>query len=465
MQLIIFDLDGVMVDSCDVHYVVLNDAIREIAGEEFIITHYEHANVYNGRSTLSKLELMIDLKGLDASLINQIYDRKQDLTAFAMAQQVERSEQKIEMLKTLKKENYILCCASNCIRKTVDIVLSKLGVLDLYDFTLCNEDVEYPKPSSYIYLKAMFMANCRPEDTLIIEDSFVGLSAARGSGAFICKVLNAQELTLEKVHKAIDYYMFYSTPMKKTMYQDQLTVVIPMSGNGSRFANVGYKDPKPLIPVNGKPMIELVIDNIRIDAKYVYVVKEEHCRDYNLEHVLRSKTPGCEIIKINETTEGGACSVLLAREFIDNDKPLLMINCDQWLEWNCEDFVFKFLEQQKDALVKVSTFIVPDRSKKWSYVAVDEEGFVTDVQEKNPISIYGTTGAYLWRRGCDFVRCADKMILKNKRINGEFYVAPVINEIIEEGGKVVKEECSKFWSLGVPEDLNTFLTACYAHRV
>ena len=455
MKLIIFDLDGVMVDSCDVHYLVLNQAIKEFAGEEYIITDYEHEKVYNGKSTLSKLELMVELKGLRPSLIHPINNLKQDLTAAAMAEKVTPSAQKISMLTQLKKEGFKICCASNCVRKTVDLVLQKLGVLDLFDFTLCNEDVEFTKPSPCIYLKAMSIAQERPENTLIVEDSFVGLSAARGSGAFICKVLNAQEVTLDKLFKTIDYYES-TTTMKKTMYQDQLTVIIPMSGNGSRFANVGYKDPKPLIPVYGKPMISLVIDNIGIDAKYIYVVKEDHCRDYKLESVLRSKTPNCEIIKITETTQGSACTVLLAREFIDNDKPLLMINCDQYLEWNCEDFVFKFLEHQKDTLVKVSTFHVPDGSKKWSYVAVDDQGFVIDVQEKNPISEFGTTGAYLWRHGTDFVRAADKMIEKNKRVNNEFYVAPAINEIIEEGGKVVKEECVRFWSLGVPEDLEFF---------
>jgi HAD superfamily hydrolase (TIGR01509 family) len=458
IKLIIFDLDGVMIDSCDIHYVVLNRAIEELAGKEFIITDYEHEKVYNGRSTLSKLELMVELKGIDPALVYPINDRKQELTSIVMSEKVSKSDEKIAMLTILKKSGFIISCASNCTRKTVDMVLSKLGVLSIFDFTLCNEDVEFTKPSPCIYLKAMKLANQTPETTLIVEDSFVGLSAAKSSGAFVCKVLNSQEVTLDKVFKAINYYTLYMTPLKKTIYQDQITVIIPMSGNGSRFANVGYKDPKPLIPVNGKPMISWVIDNIGIDAKYIYIVKEEHCSDYKLEETLQSKTPNCEIIKIKETTEGAACTVLLAREFINNNKPLLMINCDQYLEWNCEEFVFKFLENQKDALVKVSTFLVPDASKKWSYVAVDDQNYVIDVQEKNPISNFGTTGAYLWRHGCDFVRAAEKMIAKNKRVNNEFYVAPVINEIIEEGGKVVKEECDKFWSLGVPEDLEVFLS-------
>lgn len=458
IKLIIFDLDGVMIDSCDIHYVVLNRAIEEIAGKEFIINDYEHEKVYNGRSTLGKLELMVELKGMNAALIHPINKRKQELTASAMAEKVNKSDEKIAMLLSLKNNGFIIACASNCTRKTVDLVLSKLGVLDIFNFTVCNEDIEFTKPSPCIYLKVMDIALQTPETTLIVEDSFVGLSAARSSGAFVCKVLNSKEVTLEKVFKAIDYYSSYMTPLKKTIYQDQITVVIPMSGNGSRFANVGYKDPKPLIPIKEKPMISWVIDNIGIDAKYIYIVKEDHCSNYKLEETLQSKTPNCEIIKVKETTEGAACTVLLARELINNNKPLLMINCDQYLEWDCEDFVFRFFENQKDALVKVSTFLVHDASKKWSYVAVDDQGYVVDVQEKNPISNFGTTGAYLWRHGCDFVRAAETMIAKNKRVNNEFYVAPVINEIIEEGGKVVKEECDKFWSLGVPEDLEVFLS-------
>ena len=123
---IVFDLDGVMVDSCDIHYVVLNQAIAELAGPEFCITDYEHENVYNGRSTISKLHLMVELKGMDAALVDRINERKQELTANAMANCVEKSEQKIHLLNTLKSEGYKICCASNCIRQTVDIVLNFL---------------------------------------------------------------------------------------------------------------------------------------------------------------------------------------------------------------------------------------------------------------------------------------------------------------------------------------------------
>jgi len=121
----------------------------------------------------------------------------------------------------------------------------------------------------------MMLENMSPNETLIIEDSFIGLSAAKRSGANICMVKNSTEVTFEKI---IDTIYYYENPVNgiltKTMFQKQINVVIPMAGNGSRFANVGYTDPKPLIDIFGKPMISWVVENIGIDANYIFITKK-----------------------------------------------------------------------------------------------------------------------------------------------------------------------------------------------
>lgn len=229
-----------------------------------------------------------------------------------------------------------------------------------------------------------------------------------------------------------------------------LTIVIPMAGNGSRFALAGYRDPKPLIPVDGKPMIEWVVDNLRVPgARFVFIIRGDYppsCRDF-----LYRIAPGCVVITVDQVTEGAACTVLLARYLIDNDDPLLIANSDQYLD----GFDVSAFIKLNGADGKISTFD-GERHPKWSYAKV-ENGLVTEVREKDPFSDHATTGIYLWARGSDFVWCADQMISKNIRVNNEFYTVPTYNEAILAGLKITIEPCKKMWGLGVPEDLQVFL--------
>jgi HAD superfamily hydrolase (TIGR01509 family) len=455
IKLIVFDLDGVLLDSCDMHYNVLNKAIQETIGQDYVISQKDHDTTFNGLNTKAKLKLLSELRDLDESKQHIIYTRKQDLTMDAI-EDIKYDLQKIEMLKELRKQGYILHCASNSIRRTLEKILKNLGIYELFDLILSNEDVKNPKPSGEIYFRCIMEAGVSAEQTLIVEDSYIGVTAARQTNANILLVKSSEKTTIERVTETIKYYEDKKSGIpKRTLFQKRINVVIPMAGDGSRFAKVGYKDPKPMIDVFGKPMISWVVENMEIDANYIFVVKQQHEQRYNLRKILKSIVPECKIVEVKETTQGAACTVLLAEHYIDNDLPLLMANSDQWLEWDCEQFVLDFLLRDKSHSVRISTF-PSDGSPKWSYAATDENGYVTDVKEKQPISNHGSTGVYLWRRGCDFVKYAKQMISLNKRTRGEFYVAPVIKEAIDDGHLVSIDNCKRFWSLGVPDDLDSF---------
>lgn len=455
IKLIIFDLDGVLIDSCDMHYNLLNKAIEEVVGEKYVISLKDHETIFNGLNTKAKLKLLSQQRNLDEQDHERIYTRKQEMT-LDMLDNIKEDQQKIEMLQELRSRGYILQCASNSIRKTLEKILKKLGIYDLFDYILSNEDVKYPKPQGDIYFQCIMQAGVSVNETLIVEDSYIGISAARKTNANILLVKNSKETTLERIIDTIKYYEEKREGIpKRSLFQKGINVVIPMAGDGSRFAKVGYKDPKPMIDVFDKPMISWVIENMEIDANYIFVVKQEHEQRYNLRKILKSIVPECKIVEVKETTQGAACTVLLAEHYIDNDLPLLMANSDQWLEWDCEQFLINFLIRDISHSVRISTF-PSDGSPKWSYAAVNESGYVTDVKEKQPISNYGSTGVYLWRRGCDFVKYAKQMISLDKRTRGEFYVAPVIKEAIDDGHMVSVENCKRFWSLGVPDDLDYF---------
>ncbi len=449
-KLIIFDLDGVLVEAKEIHYNTLNQALREV-GEQYVISEAEHLSTYDGLKTTQKVEMLSKNKGLPSIFYDEIWYRKQHLTIEAISE-LQSDLDKIELFKELRDRGYKLACASNSIRRSVLVMLAKIGIIEFMDLIISNEDVKNSKPHPEMYWKAMSMMGVLPEETLIVEDSPHGLLAASRSRANVLRVDNPKDLVLSKIISKLDETK--SKIMSTPKWQGgKMNVLIPMAGAGSRFAAAGYTFPKPLIDVEGKPMIQVVVDNLNIDANFIYVVQKEHRAKFNLDTLLNLITPNCKIVEVDGMTEGAACTTLLAKEFINNDEPLLMANSDQFVEWDSNEFMYKMIEQKVDGGILSFTATHP----KWSFAKVDEYGYVTEVAEKNPISDIATVGVYYWAKGSDYVKYAEQMISKNIRTNNEFYVCPVFNEAIGDCKKIKTFNIEKMWGLGTPEDLKYYL--------
>ena len=231
-----------------------------------------------------------------------------------------------------------------------------------------------------------------------------------------------------------------------------MNIIVPMAGAGSRFEKAGFTFPKPLIEVKGQPMIAKVVENLNLQGRYIFLVQKAHYEQYDLKNLLNLIAPGCEIVQIDELTEGAACTVLKARDLINNNEPLIISNSDQWIKWNSFETISSF--NNVDGGILTFKSVHP----KHSFAKVDGDGFVTEVAEKNPISSEATVGIYHWKRGSDFVKYADQMIEKNIRTNNEFYVCPVYNEAFKDGLKVKASLVDEMWGMGTPEELNNFLT-------
>lgn len=246
-----------------------------------------------------------------------------------------------------------------------------------------------------------------------------------------------------------------------------LNIVIPMAGRGSRFATAGYQDPKPLIPVNGVPMIKVVIDNLRPAQahRFIFICQQAHIAAYDLDARLRQWAPGAELIGIDGITEGAACTVLAARSLIDSDQPLMIANSDQYIDASIDAYLAEMPRHGLDGLIMTMTADDP----KWSFVALDKNNHAQRVVEKEVISNEATVGIYNFARGADFVRGADTMITAGRRANGEFYVAPVYNEMIAEGARIgiynIGAEAAGMYGLGIPADLDLFLSLPVAAKL
>ena len=236
-----------------------------------------------------------------------------------------------------------------------------------------------------------------------------------------------------------------------------VNVIIPAAGEGSRFAKAGWKKSKPFIDVAGRPMLDHVIENVvPADARVTLLIRNAHMEKH--PKIMQAfDTAEVNTISVKQLTEGTACTVLLARKVFDNDNPMMVANSDQLVDFNVTDYITDCIARDLDGSILV--FRDPSMDPKWSFAKLDEEGLVTQVAEKKPISDLATVGIYLFRRGRDFVSATADMVAANERVNGEFYTCPVYNYMIANGARIGVYEVAKdaMSGLGTPEDLNSFL--------
>jgi len=450
-KFLIFDMDGVLIDCKYIHAkaFILSWNTSNPSNQIEEIFHHKYLD---GRNTYSKIYYLQTYFNILVDK-TKIFNNKQEQT-IASLELFEYSDTISEVFEQLQKEGYIFACASNSIRKTVDLILNKLNITKYFNLILSNEDVVNPKPNPEIYLKAMNMLQSNPEDTYIFEDSVIGLTAAKASGANIIHIHDSKDLNYKFITNSLKYKMRYTPWIDNPDWK--LRIVIPMAGEGSRFKQAGYKISKPLIPIQDKPMIMWVLDNL------ISKNPELHKR---IEYHLIVRTQAMDELKdlsrvvlhpIKSLTEGAVCTVLTVREELMKDNnPLLIANSDQYLEWDFDEFLETCVNPGYDGCI--STFYNPDSNDtKWSFAKVDKNGLVTMVAEKEYIGPNATTGIYYWQDGSKFVQYADEIIRKNERIKNEFYVCPVYNYLIRDGGKIRVSDCKKMWGLGIPEDLEHF---------
>jgi beta-phosphoglucomutase-like phosphatase (HAD superfamily)/dTDP-glucose pyrophosphorylase len=449
-KIVVFDLDGVLLDSKDIHYTALNQALQVI-NPKYVISPEDHVAIFDGLSTLKKLQILTETRGLDPLRYDEISKLKQNKT-IEIFQNIQPDGDLIRYFKKLNDFGIQIAVASNSIRHTLRIALIKLGIIEFVEIFLSNQDVLQPKPNPEIYWECMKRLGAVPESTVIFEDSNIGRASALASGGKLLPVENRGDLTEEKIDEAIRL-LVKDNNAKSPWANQKLNIVIPMAGGGSRFEKAGYTFPKPLIEIHGKPMIQVVVENLNIDAHYIFVVQKEHYDRYQLQYLLKLLAPGCDIIQVDAKTEGAACTTLLAESIIDSEAPLLIANCDQIIEWDSSATMYALQSDNIDA--GILTF--ESSHPKWSYAKLNDEGLVNEVAEKQVISNLATVGIYFWKHGLDYVRYAKQMIAKKIRTNGEFYICPVFNEAIADGFKVRSMSINRMWGVGTPEDLNYYL--------
>ena len=355
-------------------------------------------------------------------------------------------------LKLSKK--YQISIATNAVKKTLDLCLKKLKIKKFISHSYSNEDVKKNKPHPEVYLRCLVKMGLKPSETLIFEDSHHGVMAAQDSGCYLYTVKNISDINYSNILNIINNMGNNIKKDKINVWSDsKLNILIPMAGAGSRFQKAGYVFPKPLIEINNKPMIQCVIDSLKLDGNYIFIIQKEHQLKYNISSVLKILKPNCKIIELDQITEGAACTTLLAKKYINNNNPLIIANSDQYIEWDSIKSMYNFNSKRIDGSILTFEAIHP----KWSYAKIDKNNLVTEVAEKKVISKNATVGVYYWKKGNDYIKYAEQMINKNIRVNNEFYVCPVFNEAISDKKRIIIDPVKEMHGLGTPDDLNNFL--------
>lgn len=427
IKVIIFDLDGVLVNTKMIHFEALNLSLKKYNHKEISID--DHVKVFDGLPTNEKLKILNKRNKLPLKDFSKINRYKQKITSNILKKKIKKKTYLLEIFKYLHK-NYKIAVATNAVKSTLQICLNNLGISRYVDLKLCNEDIINPKPNPEIYLRIFVHFGIYPSEALIVEDLHYGREAAVSSGAKLLPIKKINELNLKKIKLNLISKKIINE--KNISWEDnKMNVLIPMAGAGKRFFEAGYMFPKPLIEVDKKPMIQWVIESLNLNANYIFIIQKEHQKKYNIGSVLKILKPNCKIVELDHVTEGAACTTLLAKKFINNSNPLIIANSDQYIRWNSSKAIYDFNSKNLDGAILTFEAIHP----KWSYAKCDSDGFVSEVAEKKVISKNATVGVYYWKHGSDYVKSAEKMIKKNIRVNNEFYVCPVYNEFISKKKK------------------------------
>jgi len=239
-----------------------------------------------------------------------------------------------------------------------------------------------------------------------------------------------------------------------------INIVVPIAGRGKKFEESGAVFPKALVEIKSKPMIQVVVENISLNKTYnqqfIFIVNKRDHQKFAITQVLELLAPGCKVIVVEADTKGSACSVLLAIEYIDNDTPLLVANGDQYLDIDMNHFISDAQDRNLDGSLIVFDSIHP----RWSFVKIDEKGYVVEAAEKRPISRNATAGVYYYKKGSFFVKAAKELIRKKSTVMEQYFVCPTYNEMVLSGMQigVFKIDPGKMYGLGTPEEVKEFET-------
>lgn len=241
-------------------------------------------------------------------------------------------------------------------------------------------------------------------------------------------------------------------------------IIIPMSGIGKRFIESGYKDPKPLIIVENKPIIEHIVNLFPEETKFTFICNDKHLKETIMRNILLKIKPNCNIFEVSvENRKGPVDAVLQAKELIDDEEEIIISYCDYGTKWNYEGFINELRIKNADGGIACYKDFHPHMLGSDNYAFVRETNmFMDEIQEKKPftnnkMNEWASNGTYFFKSGLILKKYFQKLVDLNISINNEFYVSMVYNLLKQDGLNTLIYPIEKMLQWGTPKDLEEYL--------
>jgi NDP-sugar pyrophosphorylase family protein len=240
--------------------------------------------------------------------------------------------------------------------------------------------------------------------------------------------------------------------MNFMMKPDSPNIVIPLAGDSMRFQQIS-KVPKYLMEIKGRRMIEWATDYIdAASERLIFVPRYDHQKEYDVKAVLKDIFGSAIQIVMVEPTGGPAQTVLACRDLIDNDTPLVIRDCDCII--NAPIKLDEGVDGQVTYYSPASEPMEAQLAK--SYVSIGHDGMAKAIREKEVISEHALCGMYVFGKGSDFVKTASEAVSESQKVSGEYYVAPLLDKLIEDGKKIIAVQAQVVIDLGTPKNVERF---------
>lgn len=240
-----------------------------------------------------------------------------------------------------------------------------------------------------------------------------------------------------------------------------LHIIMPMAGEGSRFAKAGWTTPKPLIELNGQPLFKHAISSVAaegIQMKYSFIVRQEHIDNYAIDKGIRSFLPEANIFSVLKTTRGAVETCLMAESAIADEDAIIVMDCD--LEFRSKEFlkiIKSILSEPVEKSDGGALVSFESDQPRYSYAELGEDGLVKRTAEKEVISNHALCGAYFFSTGKEFKQIAHRLLDELEFKKPEYYVSLLYNYMLERGEKVYLAPMEEYYSYGTPEELKRYL--------
>ena len=437
IKVLLLDFDGVVADCDMLHDNAFYQALDSVANIK--LTDIEKYNL-RALTSVTKVQQLTFKYNIDEQKKQEILSTKDRIKKNIIAQTdykcIHFCPYIYDVFAYCNEHNIKVGLVSNSRRWLLDTVLEQLN--HPFEHVISNEDIENPKPAPDAYLKALQLFGVKANEALAVEDSPYGIESAKNAGIKTIGITSHTSLTASLIH---EYYT--GKPVNADMYpMHDVQLVIPAAGRGTRFHPL--KVPKPFAQIGKLPMIQAVINNIGLDCN-THIILREDIKEF------AKKLPYKNIHYLPYVTCGTVSTMQWIRSHLDMSKPLIIANCDQMIKYDNKVF-YKAIIQKLDGAIL--TFRATH--EKWSFAKVNNEGYVTEVAEKIPISDLATVGIYFWTKAHYFFDDADEMMESNDTVNNEFYTCPTYNYSIKRGRKIKTFDVDEMIGLGTYEDYIDF---------